>query len=409
LSRKSTTTIYAIVSNKKNSRARVQPPANSSARSPPMTGASSLSRDCIRVVMLSNHYIGSPRKAGFHWIAVALGRMGTHVTFVTPLFSPLSYLRRDFRTRLIAREDRNRLRTLTTRLDSYVWYTLFHPVHMRMSILNALTYPLFASYAHLPLGRLKQPLAQATHIIFESNAALMLVPRIRRLNPAARLIYRASDELGVLGTHPVVLRAERRALPYLDMVSVPTVRMLKTLEGPRTVLHGHGVEKGLFDSPSPSPYPAGTRNAVFVGINDLDSNALHLLADLFPDWHFHALGPMPRADVPANVRYYGEAPFERTVAFIRHADIGLATRLAVPGAEVYSDSLKMVQYAYARLPVVAPSFLRNRFGNIVPYDVGDVVSMKSAFEAAVNFDRSQIRSDLVVSWDELAAALTQAF
>jgi hypothetical protein len=69
----------------------------------------------------------------------------------------------------------------------------------------------------------------------------------------------------------------------------------------------------------------------------------------------------------------------------------------------------MVQYAYARLPVVAPSFLRNRFGNIVPYDVGDVVSMKSAFEAAVNFDRSQIRSDLVVSWDELAAALTQAF
>lgn len=315
----------------------------------------------------------------------------------------LSPLRRDFRVSLVPSKDRNRLVHHDDCLDTFFWYPLLHPMHLRSRILNLLSWPLFALYGLLPLGELKTALNRADLVIFESNPSLLLARRIRKLAPKARLVYRASDDLRTLRTHPIIVEAERRALPLFDMISVVTKPMTRLLAG--SVWHGHGVEKMLFDTAQASPYQAGTRNAVFIGVTDYDEETVLTLADAFAGWTFHIIGPLPHTQERSNIVYHGEMRFEETVPFIRHADIGLSTRINVPTVAIYSDSLKMLQFTYCRLPILAPQAMGNNFGNLIGYEPGDRASTMAAFERAAAFDRSQARADVISSWDELAAKL----
>ena len=50
-----------------------------------------------RVILVSGHYLGSKRRAGFHHLAQAYGSLGWDVTFVTAAISLLSRLRGDYR------------------------------------------------------------------------------------------------------------------------------------------------------------------------------------------------------------------------------------------------------------------------------------------------------------------------
>ena len=182
-----------------------------------------------RVVLISGHYLGSKRRAGFHHLAEAYWRAGWDVTFVTAPISFLSRLRRDYRFAYPVRAEANTLVTVRERMTSFVLMTPMHPVSLRSDLANRLAAPLFARYARISLNRLKGRLAEADLIVFEGSAALLLVDRIRNIAPKARLVYRVSDDLRRLGVHPLILEAEAREIPLFDEVSVPADKIADVL------------------------------------------------------------------------------------------------------------------------------------------------------------------------------------
>ena len=112
--------------------------------------------------------------------------------------------------------------------------------------------------------------------------------------------------------------------------------------------------------------------------------------------------PLPAAP---NLICHGERPFRELIPYLQHADIGLQTLAYTPGAEWFADSLKMSQYTYCRLPIVAPSFLRSDRPHVYYYEPGDDVSIQQALMSAHAHDRLTISADGVLTWDELAATL----
>jgi len=358
-----------------------------------------------RVVLVSGHYVGSKRRAGFHWIADAFREAGWHVTFVTVGFSQLSRLKNDHRFQYALKDRANRLETIGPALDSYVWFTPFHPLNRLPAALQLISWPLFATYGRLPMPGIDDAVAEADLIVFESTSGLMLVPRFRRWSPTVRMVYRVSDSLLTLRAHPVVLAAERRALPEFSLVSVPSVSMLAPfMAHHNTRVQHHGIRTDEFDQPVANPYGPGPR-AVFVGAAYLDVRFLEIASASFPDWQFHVIGPLENVPRAPNVIAHGELPFAETVPFIAHADVGLAALSSIPGAESFSDSLKIIQYTCARLPIVAPDFLRSARTNVFTYRPGDPASIREAMLAARGFDRSTVDRTGIGSWRDLARNL----
>jgi len=207
-----------------------------------------------RVALISGHYLGSKRRAGFHHLASAYWNLGWDVTFVTAAISHLSRLKGDYRFAYPVREEANRLVGVKERLTSYVLLTRTHPGNLGFGPANRLATPWFARYARVPLGPLEEVLRQADLVVFEGTAALLLVERIRGLAPRARLVYRASDDLRVLGVHPLILEAEAKAIPLFDLVSVPTQEIADVLSpyGPVEV-HPPWIDKAALDRSTASP------------------------------------------------------------------------------------------------------------------------------------------------------------
>lgn len=356
-----------------------------------------------RVILVSGHYLGSKRRAGFHHLAGAYWKLGWNVTFVTAAISGLSRRRGDYRFAYPVREEANRLVPVRERLTSYVLMTRTHPGNLRSGLANRLSTPWFARYARVPLGPLEQRMREADLVVFEGTAALLLTERIRGLAPRARLVYRASDDLRAVGVHPLILEAEGKAIPHFDLVSVPTRQIAESLKryGPVEV-QPPGIDKEAFDRPTESPYDDGPA-AVFAGVSPLfDYESLAAAAELAPHVAFHIIGPPPRL-VPANVVFHRELPFEEVVPFLRYATFGL---LLVPsGYASLGQGNKVAQYSYCRLPIVAPAWLDGDRPNLCFFEPGEAESLGRALEEAERMPHSTAFADGVMSAEDLAAVL----
>ncbi|MDQ2982449.1 MAG: glucuronosyltransferase [Actinomycetota bacterium] len=357
------------------------------------------------VVLISYHYAKSKRRGGFHALADSYRRLGWNVVFVTAPISRISRLRRDHRLGYDTLRERNRLIQIDDRYWSYVLYSLIHPVDFRNRLLNRLGGWLLFAYRHVRFGALEDVLKAADLIIVESTAALVLVDRLRELNPSARLVYRVSDDLRTVNAPPALHDRELALAEKFDIVSTLNSTFQARFQHLGTAeLQPHGIDRDVFDRPSVSPYVPGTLNAIFVGVSLLDEEFLKIASELRPEWSFHVIGPVsgPQAQ---NITYYGEMPFRETVPFIVHADAGLQTRRWTVGAETLSDSLKVQQYTYCRLPIIAPTFLRSDRPNLFCYEPGDPDSIARALDASRAFDGRAELQQLVSSWMEVAQRL----
>ncbi len=359
------------------------------------------------VVLVSFQYFESRRKVGFHWLAEAYWALGWDVTFATVSLSHLSRLRRDARLAYPVRREANVMKELRPRLHSFVLFTPLHPANLRSSLLNALSAPAMRRYGHSQLGALADAVRAADLVIFESTPGLLLFDRFKHLNPDARFVYRVSDDLRYNRNHPVVIDEEERVASCFDLISVPSASIFERFRAlPNVVLHNHGIDKASFDALRPSPYAAGSNhNAVFVGALNFDHEFIELAAPQLPDWCFHLVGPITGVRASTNVVLYGEVPWDETIPYIQHADVGLQTLAYRPGAESLTDTPKILQYTYCRLPIVAPEFLRSPRSNLVYYRPGDAESVRSAMLQASTIDRDTIDRSGVRSWAEVALAL----
>lgn len=361
-----------------------------------------------RAVLLSGHYYASRRRANFHFLADALVAQGWDVTFATTQISPISRLRGDPRFEYPVQAEANRPVSVRPGLTSHVWYTPYHVFHLRHPLLDRLSQPLAALWARLPMPGLEEALRRADLVMVESTGALLLVERIRRLNPGVRLVYRVSDDIRNLGQHRAVIAAEERVAPLFDLISAPSRYSFERFAALGTArLHPHGIDAAAFDAPCPDPYRelrGGGLHAVSVGHSFYDPELVAVAAEQFPHWTFHVIGRVPRTGDRPNIRWYGEMPFRETIPYIVHADIGLAPYTYREGAETLADSsLKLMQYTWCRLPAVAPDFAtRPDRPHVVGYRPGDRASIRHALVAAAKVDRAGISRAGIAGWDELA-------
>ncbi|TWT79214.1 UDP-glucuronate:glycolipid 2-beta-glucuronosyltransferase [Planctomycetes bacterium CA13] len=353
-----------------------------------------------RVVFITGHYLGSDRKAGFHWMADACHRRGDEVLFLTTSLSQLSRLKNHYLFRYPVLSERNRMIEKEKGLWSYVWFPPFHPVNFRSSFVNRILAPILRQYPRFSLGECERYVQGADVIVFESVPAITLFEKIKKLNPNAKFVYRVSDDLAFMKNHPIVVDAETNVAPQFDLVSVPYQSFLKKFPGSNAVHHLHGIRKELFDRCTESPYKDGGTNAVFVGLNFFDYEFLSIAASLRPNWNFHIIG-IPKKLESKNIRWHGELPFDQTIPYIKFADVGLLNLVDIPGSEYFTDTLKTIQYSYCRLPILAPKMLRSDRNNLFLYEPNQPDSIEQALQKAEAADRSTFCDEKILSWDEL--------
>lgn len=230
---------------------------------------------------------------------------------------------------------------------------------------------------------------------------------MRQAAPKARIIYHAADRLKTIRVHPCVEEALAKGIGDYDLIHIMAEAMRADFPADAPILYlPHGIARGSFDRAVESPY-ATPRNAVSVGDMLFDARVIDTLAAAYPDWAFHLFG---KKAVPserrANIVVHGEVAFETIVPFIKFAEIGLAPYRRSDGADYLSQSsLKMIQYSYCRLPIVAPAFSAGGRDHVCAYDPGDAASIVEAFRRAQSFDRGTIETASIRSWQEAVQLL----
>jgi len=354
----------------------------------------------LKVIKLN---INSKRKAGFHWIALSLSKK-YEVTFITAPIRYSTLISKDHRTSYFKFSEINKPIKVGT-ITSYVYMTLANPISSKHKFIAPFFNLFVIFYGSITPKNLKNIFSNADVIIFESNDALLLFDKISRINPVAKKIYRVSDDLKTINASKVVQNYEAKISSKFDLISVPSEYIYHKFDHlPQTKLLNHGIHKKLFSKiyRIPKEYVQFEINILFVGTSHFDHNFLSVASSLFPNWGFHIIGPIEKINKEKNIRYYGELPFNETIPYIQHADIGLQTRKSDIGLASLSDSLKVLQYTYCRLPIIAPKEVNSSRINFFYYIPGDRDSIQIALTEAINFDRTKIDVSKINSWDEVA-------
>lgn len=359
-----------------------------------------------KAVLITSHFWNSRRKAGFHHIADSLLKRGFEVLFLTGDVSFLRFLRKDYINSQTTRVKYNTLIRENKNFSQFIKFTYLHPVNFKNEMLNKLALPVIKRYSDElnSHGELNDFLTQSDFIFFESFNGLYWFDHFRHLNKKAKYIYRVSDDIRQLKKHFDLIRHEENIVSKFDLVSVPSEFIYKLFKNGNVKIHHHGIRKDLFDRVYESPYSGMENNFVFTGNAYLDEKFLDDAEMVSKENKFHILGPF-RDRSRGSIKYYGEIKFENTVPYIKYADAGLHTLIHDDRAEAFTDSLKIIQYTYCRLPVIAPDFIKSKRENFVYYVPGNKNEIKNVIEKAKDFDRSMIDISSINSWDEVTEKL----
>lgn len=358
----------------------------------------------MNVFFVTGHDAAAPRKVDFHFWAQSLERRGIRVDFMTVGLSDATAFKKNGR---LFSAPFNQWVTLSSHVDKFVWKPLFHPFTLNSRSLDSLTGWLFQFYPLLLPRSVKERVERADVIVVESGVGLTLIKAMKEQAPRARLVYSVSDLLETLTFHPLVFKAEREAIECFDMIRVPAMVMKESFPQHIPIHYiPPGLNKADFDQPVETPYKY-PHNAISIGDMLFDAQVLETLADNFTEWTFHLFGKKATLNNPkANVIEHGEKPFGELIPYLKHADIGIAPYKQAPRVEYISQSsLKLVQYTYCRLPVVAPTFAAAGRSHVLGFDTTSADSLIEAFHKAVSYDRNLIDPTTVLSWDAVAQTM----
>jgi 2-beta-glucuronyltransferase len=353
----------------------------------------------MKFVMIAGHQALAPRKVGFHFWSEHLTARGDDVYFIAAGQSYLSLLK----SKSLPSKPYNRWVLQANRLFAMSWIPPFSPC-LNYPVLNFFLLPLFSLYFRFFPRAALLHIQDADYIVVESGPGLVLIPLLARACPAAKIIYEVSDRLVTVGAHPTIIRAEQAALPYCNLIRVPALVMVDDFALGAPVWYSpQGLNKSDFDEVFPSPY-LQDKNAVSIGDMLFDAVAIIIMATHFSDWTFHIFGRNAKLykSLP-NVIEYGECPITELTKYIQHANIGLAPYKTAPNCEYLSQSsLKMIQYTYCQLPIVAPNFAAQGRPHVLAYETSEKPEgVIAAFNCAINFDRASVNATNVLSWGEM--------
>jgi 2-beta-glucuronyltransferase len=350
------------------------------------------------VLFISVHDFRSLRKASVHFIAAEMAKRGG-VRFVSVALSRLSEHRGDTRAGLADRANRVEV---SGGVECYLWRTLVHPFKIRNKFLRPLEPALFRAYrATLPKIP-KRWILEADVVFVESGMAAVFIADIRRLNPAARIIYLASDDLEVVGCAGTILRDFRRNYDMIDTVRLPSRYLLSGMpHGKNAIFAPHGIDRSVAQAHHASPY--GQRAAaVSVGSMLFDAAFFSAAAEKNPEIDFHIIGAGKAANglAAANIILHPEMAFAATLPYLQHAAFGIAPYLDADTPMYLIDtSLKLRQFALFGIPAVCPFFAVGGTAGRFGYLPGDSDSIATAIRAALA-NRIPITTD-ARGWNEV--------
>ena len=310
-----------------------------------------------RLVFLTGHFPDQKRRNSMLWVTDHLQAMGWHVTFVTVGYSWLSLLRGDRRIAALGKRPRTGTHRISPSLTHMFGYSPVHPVRTGRRLLDrvlAALGPLYTSYWR---RRLRGPLSKADLVIVESGPPVALAAMAAQLAPDAVRLYRVSDDIRLLNAPEALLRAER-AHHHFNRISTGSAVIAKRFaEHPNVTVDPMGVPHDAVRIDTKDPYNRGGGPiAVCAGSTQLDMGQIRKVAQEAPNWQIHVIGRLKGTppDLP-NVTWHGELPFDQTLAFVQHADIGLAPFQDVPGVEYQiTSSNRILLYRFHGLPILVP-------------------------------------------------------
>jgi len=355
------------------------------------------------LVLLTGHFPQQKRRSSLLWVTNALLHMGWHVTHVTVGYSWLSRLRRDRRLRALDSPPRAGTWQLQPRHRWIFHYAPLHPFSTRRPLLDQMLAPLHHIFPAYWTDHLRAPMAQADLVLVESGTPVMLAPLLRRLSTRARLIYRVNDDIRLLNAPAFLCQCETDNAPLFDRISTASPYLAAQFQGLAPVtIDPMGVPLERLHNIGPDPYTDRAKfEAVCAGSTQLDIAALLHIAKARPNWRLHVLGRL-KATPPKlpNLIFHGEQNFDATLAFIKHADIGLAPYLDRPGVEYQTtNSNRILLYRYFGLPVLGPDRLcHGSVPSIIGY--GD----PNCWQRCEIWDR---QPEDIPDWSELARRLVE--
>jgi 2-beta-glucuronyltransferase len=315
------------------------------------------------------------RRGSIQALASTMAKMGHAVAFISVRFSLLSFIKGDSRDFLWRKANRPEL---VNGVICYLWFTAIHPFQSQNKFLEFVFRPLYFFHKRLKNSFLDNSFRNADFIVIESGQGILFAERARRLNPAAKIIYRASDKLSTIGASEILQAELEKNAEIIDWFCLLSAGMADEFAwaSEKTFCVPLGIDPEEFKDNGPNPYVAPV-NAVSVGSMLFDPSFFQAAAILFPAIQFHVIGCGMNFEAPPNVRFYTEMRFKDTLRYIEYASIGLAPYRASPDAGyLATSSLKLKQYEYFGIPAVCPTFAvgqsENRFG-YVPADEASIV------------------------------------
>jgi len=355
--------------------------------------------DAMKILFVTDHVILSPNRATLHFTAIEASRAGHSVTVLTTGLSFLSILRRDYRLRYYKLFNQS---VDYHGIKSLIQWSIIHPQNLKSSALNSLARQLMSGYHINPT--LDRHLGDSfDRIVVESGVSVSIYPELKRRYPAAKFTYLVNDDVLTLRMHPIVIESDRYMHADCDDVVICAPLLAERYTKGRLV--EHGIDRDAFDKVYSSPYTDGRQSIVSIGTMLNDDDLLTSLAETLSDCDIHVIGPRPRSNVPVNLIMHGRLPFERTIPFIQHADVGLAPYKWRPNSEYLAESsLKIKQYEYCGIPVVCPDFAVGRYSQRIGYRAGNLNSARDAINTALSVGRSPTGLG-ARGWDEITALI----
>jgi len=349
-------------------------------------------------LVISRHDFRTPRKANMHFIAECLAELA-ETRFFSFGFSHLSRLKRDPRMSLW--DHANQVETVRG-VQTYLWRTPLHPVSLRRASLRGLERALFQAYVQCAPAIFKDWIRKSPVILIESGFPVIFIRLCAKLNPAAKLIYIASDGLRTIDCAQYIIDEFEAAAGRLHGLRVPSPLLFDEMPNRAAAYFvPHGLDADILGRAGPSPYPPG-QHAVSVGSMLFDKGFFEIAAAAFPDVTFHVIGAGGEAAglTAPNIKVYDEMKFHDTIPYLRHADFGVAPYNAERVAPYLVDtSMKLMQYGFLGLPAVCPTVVAGdkpgRFG----YLPNDARSIANAIHNALTF--GHFESQPALSWREV--------
>lgn len=352
-------------------------------------GAATMARqatDRPTFLVVARHDYRTERKAGCHFITDELARIG-RTRFFSCNFSRLSRLKGDNRLPLDARA--NRVETTANGVEAYLWRTLIHPCRVPAPLTPLMNVYVGHYGTHVP-EVFETWIREADVIVFETGGPELFFDLVKRLNPRALFVYLCSDSFDSINPAPYVRDLALRHAREFDKIMLKSPLMAAQFPpGSPLFLTAQGIDKAELLRPRASPFAGGV-NLVSVGNMLFDPDFFRAVAPAFPEARFHVIGGGPRAqtlrDLP-NLTVYGEMKFGDTVAFLQHADAGIAPYAAGVEPYIADSSLKLGQYRALGLPAICPEIATGGYSGRFGYTPGDGETARAAVRAALAHGR----------------------